>query len=228
MSSPERDSADPSDDPWLAALGEVAREDAEEAAAPLPESGPLRPLDEGERADLLAAVMARRGGTPALEPSTPLADVAAPSPPRRWGVVAVAGLALAAALAVFVLRPTTAGLPPYALEATGGAQAVRGVDAPSGPVTVYAPGTRFRIVLRPAEAPPGPVEAAVELRGDAGVVPWDPALEVGAGGGVKAEGVFAGPLALPPGDYTATFTVRPAGSADGRQQVEHRFRIESP
>lgn len=218
----------PPDDPWLSALGEVARGEAAEADAPLPESGPLRPLDADERASIVAAVLAARGASEAERPPLPLAEVAAPSGPRRWGAMVAAAVVLAAVVAAFALRPGPVTVPAYAVEDTAGAQATRGDDGPRGSVTTYAPGTRFRLVLRPATPPPGPMLATVALRGPDGPVPWQPPLEVGHSGSVKAEGAFDGPLALPPGDYVATFSLRMKGAPDAARTLEYHFRIEGP
>lgn len=215
-------------DPWLDALGEVAREERAALADAVPEAGPLRPLDEAERASIVEAILAGQGRERAAEPEVadgydgmsdlPLAEAARPSMPGRWGRIAAIGLALAAALAIFALRPTAPDLPAYTLEASAGAQTVRGVEA----AAPYTPGTRFRFVLRPASPPAGPVTAAITLRGPDGPVDWRPAVIVGAGGGVKIEGVFDGPLALPPGRYTVGFTV-----TDGHDTrvIEHHFEI---
>ncbi len=220
------------DDPWLDALGAVAREEAAEAEAPLPPSGPLRPLETDERAAVLEAVLetiaAGRGAGVAAEdalpgPSTPLAEVAAPSPPRRWGWAAAVGAAVLAASIALMVWPGGSTLPAYTVEATAGAATVRGDDPPADGVAVYTAGTRFRLVLRPAADVEEPVGVVVALRGPDGPVDWRPPIAVGDSGSVKVEGVFAGPLALPPGVYRATFTLS-AGGGEGRV-VEHRFRV---
>lgn len=148
----------------------------------------------------------------------PLADVARPRPPRRYAGVAATLLAIAAAVAFYVMRPTGPALPVYTLETLAGAQIVRGEEA-NAP---YAPGTRFRFLLRPATPPTGAVTASVELRGPDGVVDWQPPVTIGAGGGVKVEGTFDGALALPPGSYTVLFTVK---DDDETRQMKHRFEM---
>lgn len=151
----------------------------------------------------------------------PLADVARPRPPRRWAAVAAVATALAAAVVFWVAQPSGPGLPAYTLEASAGAQVVRGEEAATA---TYAPGTRFRFVLRPAAAPGAAVEASVALSGPAGPVAWRPDVAVGPGGGVKIEGVFDGALALPPGVYTAAFTVR---AGDESRTLKHRFEMRA-
>lgn len=153
------------------------------------------------------------------EAGLPLAEVARPRPPRRWAAVAAAVTALAAAVVFWVAQPSGPGLPAYTLEASAGAQIVRGEAAATA---TYAPGTRFLFVLRPAAAPGGAVEASVALSGPAGPVVWQPAVVVGQGGGVKVEGVFEGALALPSGVYTAAFTVR---AGDESRTLKHRFEM---
>lgn len=239
------------DDGWLAALGAVAREERAALAEAIPTAGPFSALDGDERAAIVAAIRAERArvaavdaadepGAAVVEPATeagaaddvgeavvelpaeaglPLAEVARPRPPRRWAAVAAAVTALAAAVVFWVAQPGGPGLPAYTLEASAGAQIVRGEEAATA---TYAPGTRFLFVLRPAAAPGGAVEASVALSGPAGPVVWQPAVVVGQGGGVKVEGVFEGALALPPGVYTAAFTVRSGGES---RTLKHRFEM---
>ncbi len=210
------------EDAWLDALGAVAREEDAQADAPLLESGPLRALDDGERAQILDAILAAGAAAPA-DDALPLADVAAPSPPRRMGrAFAVGGLLLAALIALLAL-PAGPTLPAYTVEATAGAADVRGDQPPAAGETVYTAGTRFRLVLRPAADVAEPVRASVTLSGPDGAIDWQPPIAVGASGSVKIEGVFADALALPPGAYVATFTLI-AGDSEPRA-IEHRFRI---
>lgn len=225
-------------DDWLDALGALARHDRQTLDAlpdggldDLPADDPRRPLDAAERDDILTAIRAQRAAEQPAEhpaehaPDLPLADVAAPSPPgttRRRGVIyGLVTLALAAIVALVVLRPAPDALPAYTLEATAGAQQVRGAEQATITPT-YTPGTRLRLVLRPATAPATPVTAAIALTGPDGPVDWRPALTVGQSGAVKLDVTLTGDLALPPGAYTATLTV-----TDGEitRVVEHAFTV---
>lgn len=226
----------PTTDDWLDALGDLARHDHHTLDAPdpeldaLPPDHPRRPLDAAERDDLFAAIRAQRTAeraadeTPDHTPDLPLADVAAPSPPRaprrRAAIYGLVTLALAAVLALFVLRPAPA-LPPYTLEATAGAQQLRGSDQPTDTPT-YTPGTRLRLVLRPATAPAAPITAALAVTGPTGPVTWSPALTVGESGAVKIEATLTGDLALAPGAYTATITLT---DGEATRVVEHAFHV---
>lgn len=236
------------DDEWLRALGAVAREERAALAEAIPTAGPFSALDGDERAAIVAAIRAERARAVAgagadeagadaagadaagageavvelpADAGLPLADVTRPRPPRRWAAVAAVATALAAAVVFWVAQPSGPGLPAYTLEASAGAQIVRGEEAATA---TYAPGTRFRFVLRPAAAPGAAVEASVALAGPAGPVVWRPDVAVGPGGGVKIEGVFEGPLALPPGVYTAAFTVR---AGDESRTLKHRFEMRA-
>lgn len=254
------------DDPWLDALGALARDEREEIADAIPSDGPFQALDAEERGVIVAAIRAERARERAREEAEaadafaahevdafaaheadafaaheadaiadphpadrhpadaalPLADLARPSLPRHFTRIAAVVLAIAAALAFIVLRPADSALPAYTLETTAGAQLVRGEEAPTPGIALYTAGTRFRFVLRPAAPPTAPVTATVAMQGPAGVIDWQPDIAIGANGGVKIEGIFAGPLALPPGTYTATFTVT---AGDDSRTLEHAFQM---
>lgn len=219
-------------DDWLDALGALARHDRQTLDAPdpelddLPPDDPRRPLDAAERGDILTAIRAQQATERAAE--LPLADVAAPSPPgatrRRGMIYGLVTLALAAVVALVVLRPATPTLPAYTLEATAGAQQLRGADQPTATTPTYTPGTRLRLVLRPATAPTTPVTATLALTGPAGPVTWRPPISIGQSGAVKIEATLTGALALPPGAYTATVTV---SDGESTRAVEHRFVMAS-
>ena len=245
------DSHKADDDSWLAALGALARDEREEIADAIPSDGPFQALDAEERGVIVAAIRAERAREQAREQAEaadafaahdadvdadvdaipdahpadaalPLADLARLRLPRHFTRIAAVVLAIAAAIAFMVLRPADSALPAYTLETTAGAQLVRGEESPTPDIALYTAGTRFRFVLRPAAPPTAPVTATVSLQGPAGVINWQPDIAIGANGGVKIEGIFAGPLALPPGSYTATFTVT---AGDDNRAMEHRFQM---
>ncbi len=224
-------------DDWLDALGALARHDRQTlddlpdgGLDDLPADDPRRPLDAAERDDILTAIRAQRAAEHPAEhaPDLPLADVAAPSPPgttRRRGVIyGLVTLALAAVVALVVLRPAPNALPAYTLEATAGAQQLRGAEQPTITPT-YTPGTRLRLVLRPATAPAALATAAIALTGpDGPVATWRPTLSVGQSGAVKLDATLSGDLALPPGAYTATLTVT---DGESTRVVEHAFTVSN-
>lgn len=223
------------DDPWLSAMGEVARSERAHRRA-LPPDGPLRALEAAELAAITETLVAHRARTRSDEPPTPT-DALDTAPPRsmpttparassrarrRWGLYAAAGgVALAAAVALLVLRPATSTLPVYTVEAQGGVQAVRGAETESA---VYTPGTRYVVVLRPAEPVAHPVHASLQLHGPDGPVPWAPRVAVAPEGGVLIEGTLSGPLALDPGVYTAEITV---SDGESSRVLTHHFVVRA-
>jgi len=111
--------------------------------------------------------------------------------PRRWTVI-IGGLALAAALALFVVtrgdgEVRVAAIPSYEVTVTGGRAAERG--APEAVALV--PGARVVISLRPATPVEGPVEARAFLVRGAQRVPLELKATATAEGAVRLEGTLA-------------------------------------
>jgi hypothetical protein len=131
---------------------------------------------------------------------------------RRAGVL-VAGLALAAGVAFAVSRPggTAGALPPYALEVTGGEQAVRAagtVSAPAGVVRL-GPASRLSIRLRPDRPVSVPVDAKAFLVRGGVEQPWAAPIQVAPSGALQIEG----PASLVPGGNGAVDVVVGVGPA---------------
>lgn len=152
------DQADKQDDPLLSALGALARQEDKEAdalwdaiiakdASALPDEGPdleaLLPLRLEERAALVDMVL---GNQETELTAAPVIDLASRRKTRR--LTAGVGLAVAAALAMFVFLPA-ATLPSYELEMKSAEQVLRGPEASSN---TYAQGSVLSAVLRPAVA----------------------------------------------------------------------------
>ena len=169
------------------------------AADPAPPAGP--PADPARPADELAARRAQR-------PHTPRAI-------RRraaWGA-AIAGLAVAAAIALVVRAPpaATAALPDYTLEVTA-ATGLR-ADPPAAPSSAdpieLTAGGRVRIVLRPAVRAAAPVGAWFFVRRGDEVAPAPLQAEIDPSGAVLATGTV-GPWAE---RATLIVAIGPAGRA---------------
>ncbi|MEJ7734037.1 MAG: hypothetical protein WKG00_33190 [Polyangiaceae bacterium] len=167
----------------------------------------LRPMGPEARARVheLAArelVTGGSGAPPASERGAPTKDAtsgatgAAPGAtvsalPRRWTVI-IGGLALAAALALFVGTrgegdARVAAIPSYEVTVTGGRAAERGAPA----AVALVPGARIVISLRPATPVEGQVEARAFLVRGVQRVPLDLKATVTAEGAVRLEGSLA-------------------------------------
>lgn len=175
-------------------------------------------LSEAERAELLAAEtddelpqmfeplgeefadrMAERLARPAAPLAPPSAEIVRPTfGRRRWALLAVPVLALAAALLLYVATPVAEPLPSYGIEITGGDRTVRGGAPSDGPVRL-SPGSRVEIVGRPDTAVPSPVGAEVVVHTSAGDRPWTGTMDVSATGAVRLAGTLGQDVALPPG-----------------------------
>ncbi|MCA9544072.1 MAG: hypothetical protein KC613_06760 [Myxococcales bacterium] len=193
------------DDALLDALGQAFRDQEAEADALWPAEGTLAPLTAKEADAVFAAL------PDALAP--PGGKVLAFPARRRWLASGV-GLALAAALAVFLLTrgPALAPLPGYQLSATAGDQLQRGPEDPqAGAVARYTPGSRLVLVARPAtdlaQAPQVHVWLA---QGDA-LTRLDVPVQVSPTGAVKVELEAGASLPAKPGPGAVVLVVRPAG-----------------
>lgn len=129
-----------------------------------------------------------------------------------WGRRVAAGvvLALAATVALVVLRPSAPIVPEYQLELHGGRAAeVRAEVAGSavGAVAVLDSEARFELRMRPQTT----VEGAIAIRGAIidgdRVRPWSPPARVWPDGAAVIEGRAAEVLGVPPGTYTLVIAI---------------------
>jgi hypothetical protein len=181
----------------------------------------FRPVDEGRKAAFVDAMLAELGST--ATDATPDVQSAQPEPVRTTGAKIIpfrrsflgrglligAPLALAAALAVFLLRPGAAvPVPGYSLEVTGGLHTVRGDEVPKGPPTV-GPGVRLELVLSPDTRVTGPVAARGFLVRDGEARPWALTPEITEAGAIRLAGDAAalGLTDVPAGHWTAIIAV---------------------
>lgn len=178
----------------LKPLGDLAREreaervrwEASDAARAL-----IAPLGAAERRRFL------RGVLPAEEPERPRV--------LAWSGALAAVAACAAALTL-VFTPAAA-LPTYTLEIpTLGYSAVRGESAPAETWTL-ARGMAFDVVLRPAAAASGPVEARAFLEVASGRTGLDWPAEVSAEGAARFTGRVGERPVLPLGASRLVFAV---------------------
>lgn len=208
-------------DHLLKALRDTAREEdrAEEvvlAAASVPA------LDERARQRIADVLVAGSGELVSLEERR--------RKRRRWATLAMVPLAVAAsaALVVRVSLHEPAGLPEYALVATGGLRDVRGLDDLPMPVQRLGPHSVLDVKLRPATTVEGDVFATAFLVHGDRVESVSPTLDVAPSGAVsvraEAATVFGdrrGPwelriLLLRPELTAKVRTLATGGRGDGR------------
>jgi hypothetical protein len=131
----------------------------------------FRPLDEVERGEIEAKILAQRGAR----------DPPAVTPLRRrrvlWAFAAAA--ALAGAFALFVPRFSgEAMVPAYELAMAGGEQMERGTPDAQGSAPRFGPGSMVEIVARPKVAVAGKVDVRGALVQDGRSQAWRPPLEI--------------------------------------------------
>ncbi len=155
------------------ALDEIARADGDDDAV-----AALAPPSDEYRARVLDAVM--RAKTPDNVRRFPMGSV----------VAVVAGLAMAAAVALYVGRPRSVGddLPAYALTVGGSELDVRGAPAPSAAPARLGPDARLRLVVRPERQVAGPLEVHLFIARDGNVTPWSAPYDLSSAGVVQISG----------------------------------------
>lgn len=189
------------DERWDAlARGELTPAEEDELRREDPEAYDMfRPLDESFRSRVAERVRARTPGSRSnVLPFT-----------RRgttWGWL-VAASGLAAVLALLVLLPSApTSLPGYVLSVEGGARTLRSdgprpSDADDDAMRVLRSGDRLEVLLRPATAVEGDVEAGAWLFTEGSAEPRDVTdfLQVADSGAVRLVGTVGQDLAWPPG-----------------------------
>jgi hypothetical protein len=204
----------------------------------------LRPLGREARARLhevaVRELVPGRGGgaAPASAPVVPSSSKGATVSeiPRRWTVI-IGGLALAAALALFVVTREgddvrVAAIPSYELTVTGGRAVERGEPA----AVALVPGARVVLSLRPATPVEGPVEARGFLVRGGRSVALALKATVTAEGAVRLDGVLGelGPEWIGDAEVVASIA-RPGASHEpidavvaGRQVVRAPVTLKAP
>jgi hypothetical protein len=148
----------------------------------------MDPLSE----DAKTRIAARLSGLRAND--APVQDNVARGPAAwfRRGAPMV-GVALAAAVAVLVLRPGPQAIPDYTAIATGDRE-VRGPAGAHGALRVLGDDSFVELVVRPASAVSTPIDARAFVRRAGAFLRWPARIEVSSGGAVKLSG-SAGSLA---------------------------------
>lgn len=183
----------------LAAESEEARE-AYEA---------FRPLTAERRAGIVKAIRDQRRAEAGAE--TPLPERRPPGPRlgallpfRRWRGLAVGGALVAAAAVVLLLaRAPAPPLPAYRAELSGGVRELRS-EQPAGEdaITVFAPGGRFGLILRPETAASAEIAARFYLQRGEELRRWEPPVEIDPRGAVRIAGEIGGEIAIGAGEWT--------------------------
>jgi hypothetical protein len=221
------------------AAGELTAEEESalaERAARSPEAAEalaaFRPLGEDFHARVAGALREQRKRETAQPAVTPAPPAPAPAPPltfrrrpaRLRAAVWAAGLAAAGLAGILLTRPGPP-LPFYVSELGGGDRPER---AETGVPPVYAPGSRFQLVLRPATAVQGEVEVrcVIAPRPDAAARDWRPCshAERDSSGALRVAGTVGADVPFQPGDWTLWVIVTRAGSLAGHLQP----RVRSP
>lgn len=130
--------------------------------------------------------------------------------PRRAATWLVP-LAAAAAVAVLLLRPTTA--PPftaYQLDATAGERALRGSEPATAELPRYRDGSGLEIILRPQTRLDGTATVRAFLARGEAIDPWPAPVESAEGGAFRVSGVAGQLLPNVRGEIELLFAVGPA------------------
>ena len=226
----------------LRALADVAREevmdmsfdeDDEEARAL------LAPPDAEFQARILARVQSevdksrRAAAVPkatakATAPAAPLQRAASRA---RHPLAAMAGLALAAAIALFVIdrgrddaRRAELALPTYELAVVGGVTEQRGDPATE---LVLRAGSHITATLRPATRVEGPVDAHAALVRDGDRRPVALSVESTPEGALRMTGTLV-ELPFEPGPAELAVSIQRRDGAGEARVVRHRVRLVRP
>ncbi len=187
----------PEEDAALQALAEASEEARRAYEA-------FRPLDADFRARVVSAVEAQRANGAAVEkpPGKLLLFV------RRHaqvGSLLAAAASLAAVFGLLLLRGPGAelpALPEYDLHLEGGVRTMRS-EPPTGDEndSLFLPGNRFELVLRPRTAVSGPVTVRLFLERDGELHLWEVPAEVSASGAVRVAGEIGREIVIEPGEW---------------------------
>jgi HAMP domain-containing protein len=227
------------DDELLSTLGRVRRD---ELAEPSAEADPVHtaeaPLTNTERTRVLDAVFAKLdAGEP--DATTSGAKVIAPS---RWrsGALVGAVLAIAAALALVIARPSAqqhdelAALPSFTITRLEGGASVMRSDPGSGPLQLRSASDAIDIVITPGARVHEPLAVVVVARGEDGaprLVAITELVERSSDGAVRIRGPLDRFVVLAPGTWTLDWVVSRVGAeprsieAFDDAKVAHAWRV---
>jgi hypothetical protein len=143
-----------------------------------------RPLDATDQAEIVDKILVA-SPAPALAPVIALR-------PRRNAVAALFAIgSLAAAAALFLALPARgpAAIPAYEVSIAG-EKMQRGTPFPADAEHDFGPGSEVDLVLRPAIAEKGPLQARGFIVRDGRARAWSPPIEISADGAVRIAGTY--------------------------------------
>lgn len=222
----------------LHALAELAREEVMDMSFDEDDDEArslLAPPDAAFQARILARVQAevdksrRAAAAPTAAPSATPTLVRRAAPKTRRHLAAVAGLALAAAIALFVIdrggddarRAELTALPAYELAVVGGVTEQRGDPATE---LVLAAGSHITATLRPATRVEGPVDARAVLVRDGESRPVPLSVESTPEGALRMTGVLVG-LPFEPGPAELAVSIQRRDGAGEARVVRRPVRL---
>lgn len=196
-------------------LGATAKKQAEEAERAAQSGGAdraLRPLDEAERAAIARSLFG--------------AEVVALRPRSRARTKWIAGLALAAAIAIAFIASLSVerALPRYHLQIASGGRDVRSSTVAAN--NIYDTGSRFELIFQP-ETPVDekiPVQVTIARTGEP-AQPITVPIEYSADGSIRIRGFIGRDIIFPPGDLKMIISI---GAKSETQIFEYSLRSESP
>ena len=207
-------------------LREEARRSPEAAAA----WAAFQPLGAGFEAEMVRRIQDVQ--RPAAAPAAPASVSTLKPKPRAWRPWAVpASLAAAAAVVLAVWSGRPDPLPDYALRLEGATSAQRGASAGAaeGTPAVFVEGNRLELVLTPATATTGAVEARVLLLAGGALRPLPaPPLETSPQGAMRLRGTVGRDVALPPGDSILLVAVGRPGALPAPDALRAALQGASP
>lgn len=204
-----------------AAEQEALRRQAETSPRAAAAWDAFRPLDAEDREALVARLRQELPTRPAPARVVPLRRAPAW---LRLGLVPT--LAAAGLLVYFQPWSGPEALPPYELRLQGMTRAERSAAPPddaSAPL-VFAFGNRFELLLRPATAAHGPLEARAFVAGSAGLTALAmPDAQRSSDGALRVTGVVGQDVRLPEGESTLVVVLGRPGALPAPAELQARL-----
>jgi hypothetical protein len=193
------------------------------------------PLDERERTQLVAKILAARGaspGEPAQAPAPPQAVARViPFPARRRALLFSAATlaAVAASAALFFRSPGGSAIPTYQASIAG-EQAQRSPFGDPDAARRLGPGSAIDLVLRPATPVSGPLAARGFVLQGGRVRAWDAPVVISEEGAVRIAGSYDALLGgIPSGPCELVFAVgRPGELPSSPEAIGAALRDPAP